>query len=243
MARAVVTGGSRGVGRAIVAALENDRWEVIVWSRSTGVDVTDRTAVDAAAREAGAVGLLVANAGTMDAVGLPWEVDPDDWRRDLETSALGAYLCARAVMPGMIARGGGRIVTVSSNVAVRPSPYQSGYAAGKAGMLSLTEALAAAGAPHGIRVFAVSPGYVDTDMTRRMHERAEGEPWAGTLGSGRVLDPRRVARLVVFFASGAGDSLSGRYVHVLDDVEELVRRADEIANDELYVPRIRGISR
>src|ERR671923_303623 len=63
MARAVVTGGSRGVGRAIVAALENDRWEVIVWSRSTGVDVTDRTAVDAAAREAGAVGLLVTNAG------------------------------------------------------------------------------------------------------------------------------------------------------------------------------------
>ncbi|HYZ19814.1 MAG TPA: SDR family oxidoreductase, partial [Gaiellaceae bacterium] len=136
-----------------------------------------------------------------------------------------------------------RIVTVSSNVAVRPSPYQSGYAAGKAGVLSLTEALAAAGAAHGIRVFAISPGYVATDMTRRMHERAEGEPWAGTLGSGRVVDPGRAARLVVFFASGAGDSLSGRYVHVLDDVDELVRRADEIAGDELHVPRVRGISR
>ena len=242
MPRAVVTGGSRGVGRTIADALEREHWDVVVWSRSTGVDVTDRAAVERAAATAGPVELLVANAGTMDAVGLPWDVDPDDWRRDLETSALGTYLCARALLPGMVERGGGRIVTVASNVAVRPSPYQSGYAAGKAAVLSLAEALAAAGAPHGVNVFAISPGYVDTDMTRRMHEAAEGQRWAGTLGSGTTLDPALAARLVLFFASGAGDVLSGRYVHVLDDVEALVRRANEVAVDDLYVPRLRRLS-
>ena len=242
MPRAVVTGGSRGVGRVIVEALEREQWDVAEWSRSTGVDVTDRRAVEVAASAAGPVDLLVANAGTMDAVGLPWEVDVDAWRRDLETSALGTLLCARAVLPAMIERRGGRIVTVASNVAVRPSPYQSGYAAGKAAVLSLTEALAAAGAPHGVKVFAISPGYVDTQMTRRMHEAAEGEPWAETLGSGKTLDPMLAAELVLFFASGAGDALSGRYVHVLDDVEALVRRADEVASDDLYAPRLRRLN-
>ena len=177
MPRAIVTGGNRGVGLAIVNALDHDGWEVVVWSRSAGVDVTDPAAVERAAAAAGAADLLVANAGTMDAVGLPWEVEPDDWRRDLETSAFGTYLCARAVLPAMVERGSGRIIAVASNVAVRPSPYQTGYAAGKAAVLSLTEALAAAGAAHGVRVFAMSPGYVDTDMTRRMHQEAEGRPF------------------------------------------------------------------
>ena len=243
MSVAIVTGGGRGVGRAIAEALEREGWQVDSWSRSTGVDVTNQAQVEDAARRRGPVDLLVANAGTMDAVGLPWEVEAEDWRRDLETSALGTYLSARAVLPGMVERGTGRIVTVSSNVAVRPSPYQSGYAAGKAAVLSLTESLAAAAGAFGVKVFAVSPGYVETDMTRRMHELASGEPWAGTLGSGRTLDPDLVVRLVVFLASGRADALSGRYLHALDDAEELARRADEVARDDLYVPRLRTLSR
>jgi NAD(P)-dependent dehydrogenase (short-subunit alcohol dehydrogenase family) len=226
----------------IADALTRDGWTVDSWSRSTGVDVTDETQVAQAAERAGAVELLVANAGTMDAVGIPWSVDLEDWRRDLETSALGTYLAARAVLPGMIERGTGRIVTLASNVAVRPSPYQSAYAAGKAAVLSLTESLAAAAGPHGVKAFAVSPGYVETDMTRRMHELAAGEPWAGTLGSGKTVDPALTVRLVVFLASGRGDALSGRYIHALDDIEELARRADEISRDDLYVPRVRKLS-
>jgi 3-oxoacyl-[acyl-carrier protein] reductase len=229
------------VGRVIADALEEARWEVIAWSRSTGVDVTDREAVESAAREAGAVDLLVANAARMDALGLPWEVGVETWRRDLETSIYGTFYCARAVLPGMIERGGGRIVTFATASAVRPSPYQSGYAAGKAAVLSLTESLAAAGAPHGVKVFAITPGYVPTDMTRRMHEAAEGQPWADELGPPRGGDPTLAAKLVLFLASGRGDMLSGRYIHALDDVEELARRADEVRERDLYVPRVSGL--
>jgi 3-oxoacyl-[acyl-carrier protein] reductase len=242
VAKAVVTGGARGIGRAVLDGLARQGWSVDSWSRSEGVDVTDAVQVAEAARRAGHVDLLVANAGTMDAVGLPWSVAVDDWRRDLETSALGTYLAARALLPGMIERRAGRIVTVASNVAVRPSPYQSGYAAGKAAVLSLTEALAAAARSHGVKVFAISPGYVDTDMTRRMHELAAGEPWAGTLGSGQTVDLDRTVRLVLFLASGRGDALSGRYIHALDDVEELAGRAEEIARDDLHVSRVRKLS-
>lgn len=259
---AVVTGGGRGVGRAIAEALAGDGWSVAVWARSAGeieetaaaigglgraVDVTERDAVEAAMQEVkerlGPVDLLVANAGTLSAVGPPWAVDPEAWWEDVETSLRGTFLAAHALLPGMVERRSGRIVTVASNVALRPSPYQSGYAAAKAGVLSLTEALAAAGAEHGVRAFAISPGYVDTELTRRMHEAAEGEPWAGTLGSGRALDPALAARLVVFLASGRGDALTGRYFHALDDVEELARRADEVVGDDLYVPRLGTLSR
>jgi NAD(P)-dependent dehydrogenase (short-subunit alcohol dehydrogenase family) len=242
VAKAVVTGGARGIGRAVADGLTREGWKVDSWSRSEGVDVTDAVQVAEAARRAGPVDLLVSNAGTMDAVGLPWSVAVDDWRRDLETSVVGTYLAARALLPGMIERRAGRIVTVASNVAVRPSPYQSGYAAGKAAVLSLTEALAAAAGSHGVKVFAISPGYVDTDMTRRMHELAAGETWAGTLGSGETVDPDRTVRLVLFLASGRGDALSGRYIHALDDVEELARRAEEIARDDLHVSRVRKLS-
>ena len=238
MRKAVVTGGTRGIGRAIADSLERAGWEVAVWSRATGVDVTDHQAVEAAARDAEPVDLLVANAGTIEAVGPPWEVDVDAWRRDLETSALGTFHCARSVMPGMIERRGGRIVTLASGVAVRPSPYQSGYAAGKAAVLSLTESLSALGAEHGVTVFAIFPGYVRTDMTREMHRAAAGQPWADKLLWGRALDPALTARLVLFLASGRGDALSGRCLHAMDDVEELTRRADEVRERDLYVPRL-----
>jgi 3-oxoacyl-[acyl-carrier protein] reductase len=263
---AIVTGGGRGVGRAIAGALGDGGAAVAVWSRTAGevervaaelggigaravplsVDVTDEQAVADAARivadRLGPVDLLVNAAGTMAAVGVPWAVSPDAWWQDVETSLRGSFLAARAVLPGMLARRNGRIVNIASNVAVRPSPYQSGYAAAKAGVLSLTEALAAAVAEHGVSVFAVSPGYVLTEMTRRMHDVAAGEPWADSLGSGEPLDPDRAARLVVFLAAGRGDALSGRYFHALDDFEDLARRADEVVRDDLYVPRLRTLN-
>jgi NAD(P)-dependent dehydrogenase (short-subunit alcohol dehydrogenase family) len=142
----------------------------------------------------------------------------------------------------MVARRTGRIVNVASNVAVRPSPFQSAYAAAKAGVLSLTEALAAAGVEHGISVFAVSPGYVLTEMTRRMHAAAEGKPWAGRLASGQPLEAERAGRLVARLASGEADALSGRYFHVLDDLDELLRRSDEVVARDLNVPRLRTLS-
>ena len=249
---AIVTGGSRGVGLAIARALKAAEHEVALVARSESelaaaatelgalavpADIRDPVAVEKAVtrveRELGPVDLLVNNAGTLAAIGPLWEVDPGDWWLDVETSLRGALLCSQAVLPGMLERGRGRIVNISSYAAIRPSPDQSGYAAAKAALLSLTESLAASTAERGLAVFAISPGFVRTAMTDRLRESF---PEAG---SGGEVDAARAGELVAFLASGAADGLSGRFLHALDDVEDLARRADEIVRDDLYVMRLR----
>ena len=249
---AIVTGSSRGVGLAIARALKAAEHEVALVARSeselaaaatelgalaVAADIRDPVAVEKAVtrveRELGPVDLLVNNAGTLAAIGPLWEVDPGDWWLDVETSLRGALLCSQAVLPGMLERGRGRIVNISSYAAIRPSPDQSGYAAAKAALLSLTESLAASTAERGLAVFAISPGFVRTAMTDRLRESF---PEAG---SGGEVDAARAGELVAFLASGAADGLSGRFLHALDDVEDLARRADEIVRDDFYVMRLR----
>jgi NAD(P)-dependent dehydrogenase (short-subunit alcohol dehydrogenase family) len=221
---ALVTGGSRGVGQAIAEALEAAGAEVHTFSRSAGVDVTDREAVETGVADLGPLDLLVNNAGTLDAVGPVWDVDPDAWLRDLESSLLGAFNCARAVLPGMIERGRGRIVNVSSGTATRPYPYGSGYAAAKAGLISFTQSLAAETSEHGLAVFAISPGFVWTAMTERLRDSPEGRRWFPGFGSPDPNEPERAGELVVRLASGEADALSGQFIHVRDDLNELLSR-------------------
>jgi NAD(P)-dependent dehydrogenase (short-subunit alcohol dehydrogenase family) len=251
---AVVTGGSRGVGLAIARRLVEAGARVAILARSRAeleqaaaeagalplvADVRDRAAVASslgrAAAELGPIDVLVNNAGTLAAIGPLAEVDPTDWWLDVETSVRGALLCTHALLPGMLERGGGAIVNVSSYAAIRPNPYQSGYAAAKAALLSLTESLAAETEGRGVAVFAISPGYVRTAMTDRL--RASG--WAPDAGAGGEVDPERAGELVAFLASGAADALSGRFLHALDDWEALARRADQLTRDDLYVMRLR----
>jgi NAD(P)-dependent dehydrogenase (short-subunit alcohol dehydrogenase family) len=260
---AVVTGGGRGVGRAIALRLARDGAQVAVLARSADelaetvslveaaggvaqaerVDVTNAEAVSGACRSVhvalGPVALLVNNAGTAAALGPAWEVDPQEWWRDVETSVRGAFLCARAVLPGMLDRRRGRVVNMSSYVAARPSPYLSAYAAGKAAILSFTEALAAETRDAGVAVFAVTPGHVRTAMVRNMLESDAGRRWLPDVASSRPVDAERVAELVAFLASGRGDALTGRFLHALDDVEALAARADEVVADDLYAVRLR----
>jgi NAD(P)-dependent dehydrogenase (short-subunit alcohol dehydrogenase family) len=216
---AVVTGGSRGIGKAIADALGASGAEVTTLSRSEGLDVNDASAVERAFAAVGAVDLLVNNAGTLDAIGPAWEVDADDWRRDVETSLLGAFNCSRAVLPGMIERGGGRIVNVSSGAADRAYPYGSGYAAGKAALISFTRSLAAETAEHGIAVFAIAPGFVWTEMTERLRDASGAAP---DVSSADPLEPELAAQLVLRLASGEADKLSGEFIHVRDDLDELL---------------------
>jgi len=250
---AIVTGASRGVGLAIARELADAGARVVLLARSAVAleqagseldgavaivaDVRDAAGVQAAVarseRELGPTDLLVNNAGTLAAIGPLWEVEAADLWLDVETSVRGALLCSQAVLPAMLQRGRGRIVNVSSYAAIRPSPYQSAYAAAKAALLSLTESLAASTAERGVSVFAVSPGFVRTAMTDRLRESF---PEAG---SGGEVEAARSGRLVAFLATGAADALSGRFLHVLDDVEDLVRRADEVVRDDLYVMRLR----
>ena len=215
---AVVTGGSRGIGKAIADALRESGAAVTALDRSHGVDVTERNTVETAFAELGPVDLLVNNAGTMDAIGPAWQVDPDDWRRDIETSLFGAFNCSRAVLPGMVERGAGRIVNVSSGVATRAYPHASAYAAAKAALRSFTQSLAAETTEHGIAIFAISPGFVWTEMTERLRD----SPWFPGFGSPSPNEPERAAELVLRLASGELDALSGRFIHVRDDIDQLL---------------------
>ncbi len=238
---AFVTGGNRGVGLAIADSLRAAGIAVAAVSLSSGVDVTDLESVQRAVRnveaELGPIALLVNNAGTLGPIGPAWEADPGDWWRDLETSLLGAFNCTHAVMPGMVERGRGRIVNVSSYAAIRPSPYVSAYAAAKTALVSFTEALAAEAAEHGISVFAISPGRVRTAMTEHIADR--GRKWLGGDEDAQWVGPELGGKLIAFIASGAADGLSGRFLHALDDWEGLAGRADEVQRDDLYALRLR----
>lgn len=265
MSVALVTGGSRGIGRATALALAAEGFIVAVLARTRAgleetrelveqrggkavaivADVTDAGAVHDAVAEieerAGPITALVNNAGSLLAVGPLWEVPPEDWWTDVRTSLGGAFSCCRELAPRMIARGEGRIVNITSAAAVRPAPYETGYAAAKAGVGSLTEALAASLQVHGVKAFAVAPGFTRTAMTRQLVESEPGRKWLPDAGKAQILDPERTARLIAALAGGAADELSGRFLHTLDDVETLLARIGDIRSEDLYVPRIRRL--
>jgi NAD(P)-dependent dehydrogenase (short-subunit alcohol dehydrogenase family) len=256
---AIVTGGGRGVGRVIAGALVKEGHAVALVARTAAeleqtaaelgnaialtADVTDpaqvESAVSKAEAELGQIDVLVNNAGTAQAIGPVWEVDPDEWWTDVESSLRSAFLCTRAVVPGMIERRSGRIMNVSSYVAARPTPYLSGYAAGKAAIASFGEGLAASLRDHGVFVFTITPGRFRSALFDHLVESDAGRRWLPELASGDYVDPQHLERLVAFLASGRGDGLSGRFLHALDDVESLAGQAAEIAEQDLYAVRLR----
>lgn len=262
---ALVTGGSKGAGRAVALGLGAAGFAVAVLARSpetlretqallegNGVpsaacvaDVRDpdavASAVTAVESKLGPISTVVNNAGTSLAVGPLWEVDPRDWWTDVETSLGGAVNVCRSVIPGMIARRQGRILNVSSYAGLRAAPYQSGYGSAKAGLENLTESLALSLHLYGIRVFTVTPGFVRTSLTRRLTESPEGQRWLPELGTRDGLDLDLFVRLTVTIARGHADVLNGRFLHALDDISALVRRFGEIESEELYVPRLRRL--
>ncbi len=262
---ALVTGAGRGIGRAISLALAEAGAAVGLVARSraelddtrlaieraggaslpVAADVTVEKAVRATVRTVeetlGPVDLLVNNAGRCGAVGPSWTGEADEGWRDVEVNLRGPYLFAREVMPGMAARRSGRIVNVSSYAATRPDPYTACYGASKAALVHLTASIAEEARPHGVFVFAVAPGTVETEMTRGMRDSEEGRRWLPNLSDlppERWLPPERAGALVVALAAGRGDPLSGRFLHVLDDLDDLVRRADEIERLDLYALRL-----
>jgi NAD(P)-dependent dehydrogenase (short-subunit alcohol dehydrogenase family) len=245
---AVVTGGGRGIGRGIALELAAAGARVAVAARTAGqveataeeagglaveVDVADRDSVERMVSrvesDLGPVDVLVCNAGTMLREEAAWAVDPEEWWRVFEVNVLGVYLCCRAVIPGMIARGGGRIVNVASGAAYLPGSRQTAYAGSKAAVHRFSETLAAQLEPHGIPVFSISPGLVRTEMTEGLF--ADDAPWT---------PPELAPRLVRALASGRLDALSGRYLHAEhDDVDDVAARAEEIAAEDLNAIRLR----
>jgi NAD(P)-dependent dehydrogenase (short-subunit alcohol dehydrogenase family) len=258
---AIVTGGGRGIGRAIATSLAQAGAAVAVLARSADqlaetiaiisnlggralaypTDVTDHTAVQAAVaeieRQLGPIDLLVNNAGSRGPVGPLVECDPDEWWQCVEVNLRGPLRCSRAVLPGMLARRRGRIVNVASGAGTRPIVNLSAYATSKAALIRLTENLAAEVHDAGVRVFAIQPGTVRTTMAESVLNSEEARqrlPWFGAIfEKGQDVPPEAAGRLVVLLASGRADSFSGRFLAVECNVEELMRRANELTADAL----------
>lgn len=243
-----MTGGGRGIGadvarelaaagaRVAVAARTREQVEAVaaeIGGLALEVDVADEPSVNEmfarVESEVGPIDLLVANAGIAGWEERAWEVDPREWWRVLEVNVLGVYLCCRAVIPGMIERGRGRIVITGSGAAYLPGSRSSAYAASKAAVWRFGETLARQLEEHGIPVFVISPGLVRTEMT--VDDFPEDAPWT---------PPELAPRLVRALASGRLDALSGRYIHAEhDDPDDLAARADEIVANDLNAIRLR----
>jgi NAD(P)-dependent dehydrogenase (short-subunit alcohol dehydrogenase family) len=196
-------------------------------------------AVEQTERELGPIDLLVNNAAVATPVGPAWEVDPEEWWRCIEVNLRGPFLCARAVLPGMLARRRGRIVNLVAVAAYLTFPFASGYASSKAALVRFTDALAAETREHGISVFALRPGMVQTDMQRQL----AASPYLRSRRAGQaheLVPPELAAEALVFLASGRADALTGRFIDVTrDDIPELARRADEIVREDLLAMRLR----
>jgi 3-oxoacyl-[acyl-carrier protein] reductase len=234
---ALVTGASRGIGRAIAVALARRGAHVVVNYRSgaeqaaatcaaveaqggralaVAADVGLAPEVErlfAAAAEAfGPVEILVNNAG-IARDNLLVRLSEDDWDAVLDTNLKAAFLCARAAVRGMLRARWGRVVSVSSVIALGGNVGQANYAAAKAGLLALTRTLAREVGSRGITVNAVAPGYVETDMTARLSEPARKQ-LVDRIALERLGTPEDVAQAVAFLCSPAASYITGHMLVV-----------------------------
>ena len=226
----VVTGGAKGIGLAVVerfAALGDEvialgRDEAALARLSTKAAVCDVTDEDAVARtfaQIGAVDVLVNNAGFAESARLN-RTTLASWGRQFDVNVTGPFLCMRAVVPRMRERGSGAIVTVASTAGRIGTPYTSAYTASKHAAVGLTRAVASELAGSGVRVNALCPTFVRTELTARAIARIvdatgrserEGEDALVRQGRlGRLLEPDEVADAIVFLASPAAEAINGQ---------------------------------
>ena len=237
--RALVTGGGRGIGRAIAATLAAAGADVTVLGRDAArlervveageaaralvADVTDADAMDRALGEAGALDILVANAGAARSASFA-RSDEVLFRTMLDVNLMGTVYAARAALPAMVAAGRGRIVAVASTAGLKGYPYVSAYCAAKHAVVGLVRALALETARMGITVNAVCPGFADTDIVAESLERivartdrTRDEALADLTRhnpQGRLVDPREVADAVLWLCGPGASAVTGQAVAV-----------------------------
>jgi NAD(P)-dependent dehydrogenase (short-subunit alcohol dehydrogenase family) len=269
---ALVSGGGRGLGRVFAQRLAAEGATVAVSGRSLDdlsetvrlveaaggqamavtFDVADRGAAEAGVgqveRVLGRIDLLVNNAGLWGPIDNLWDCDPVEWWRTMEVHVGGVFHCSRAALPGMVARGGGRIVNIVSHAGVHRWPTCSAYSASKAAVIKLTENLAVELGRNGVAVFAYHPGL----LTIGLGEQAIGmdappgsaadraAAWIRSeFAAGQAVTPERAADVLVQLAAGEADGLSGRYLTVADDLPALEIRKDEVQRGDLLTLRLR----
>ncbi|MGH3899581.1 MAG: 3-oxoacyl-ACP reductase FabG [Pseudonocardiaceae bacterium] len=225
MTRSVlVTGGNRGIGLAIARAFAKQGDRVAVTYRGSEVpeglaaelfpvrcDVTDGAAVDAAFAEAeqahGPIEVLVSNAGITDDA-LLLRLTEEQFSRVLDTNLTGAYRVAKRAAKSMLRARRGRMVFISSVVALSGAPGQVNYAASKAGLIGIARSIARELGSRSITANVVAPGYIDTEMTAAVSQ-ARREEMLGSIPLRRRASPEEVAAVVTFLASDAAGYITG----------------------------------
>ncbi|HEY8643524.1 MAG TPA: glucose 1-dehydrogenase [Candidatus Dormibacteraeota bacterium] len=228
---AAVTGSSRGIGRAIAAAYLAEGAQVIVNSRQADVaaatarelgdnaagvaaDVSTaegaRALVQGAVDHFGRLDVMVANAGiniVKDAV----DFEPEEWRRVLATNLDGVFYCAQAAGRLMLEQGSGSVISIASVTSFNAFPRRAAYATAKAGLVMLTKVLAAEWGPGGVRVNAIAPGYVRTDLVQGLADGGELDLGAVQRRTpmGRLAEPKEIASAAVFLASDEASFITG----------------------------------
>jgi 3-oxoacyl-[acyl-carrier protein] reductase len=236
----LVTGGSRGIGRAVVERFAAQGATVAVHFRAARRAATDtlaalpggghlafqadladpaqaRSLVQRVVDGLGRVDVLVNNAGVYEEHPILATGHEDwqrIWRRTIDTNLIGPANLVHAVVPHMVAAGGGRIVNVSSRGAFRGEPDHPAYGASKAGLNSLGQSMARALGPSGIYVTTVAPGFVDTDMAAPLLQGPDGDAIRAQSPLNRAATAEEVARVVVFLASPGAEYLTGAIVDV-----------------------------
>jgi 3-oxoacyl-[acyl-carrier protein] reductase len=233
---ALVTGASRGIGRAIAESLGRAGAVVVgtatteagavaigealaaagLQGRGAMLDVADQASVDAVVKnvagQEGAITILVNNAGiTRD--NLLLRMQPDDWDAIVSTNLSSVYRTSRACLRGMMKARRGRIINIGSVVGLMGNPGQANYCAAKAGIVGFTRALAREVGSRNITVNTVAPGFIETDMTRALDE-SQREAMAAQIPLGRLGAPEDIAAAVVYLASPAGGYVTGETLNV-----------------------------
>ncbi|OGA37990.1 MAG: 2-hydroxycyclohexanecarboxyl-CoA dehydrogenase [Betaproteobacteria bacterium RIFCSPLOWO2_12_FULL_68_19] len=217
---AIVTGGAAGIGAAVVKRFREEGTNVVVFDLKADppVDITDYEAVRKAVANAGAVDILVNNAG-WDMFKPFLKTDPAFWQKIISINLIGAMNLLHCVLPGMVERGGGKVVTVASDAGRVGSSGEAPYSACKGGLIALTKTLARELATKNIRLNVVCPGLTETNMLEQFMQGAGNpeklrEAYRRAIPLGRLGKPEDLPGAIAFFASDDADFITGQVLSV-----------------------------
>ena len=217
---AIVTGGAAGIGRAIVQRFEEAGTKVIVFDLNgpEKVDITDYEMVKRAVEQAGPVDILVNNAG-WDMFKPFLKTEPAFWQKIISINLVGPMNLLHCVLPGMVARGGGKVVSIASDAGRVGSSGEGPYSACKGGIIALTKTLARELATKGVRLNTVCPGLTQTNMLTEFMKGAGNpdkleEAYRRAVPIGRLGKPEDIPGAVLFLASDDADFITGQTISV-----------------------------